>query len=74
MNHCPRAVVTATIMDSAPSPNTRRPAAIPMNVPESPVMIAPARQIAVKTSVAVLVPIRSTITPPMSTMMMFGRL
>jgi hypothetical protein len=74
LNHWPSAAVTATIIDSAPRPNTRRPSAISAKVPEAAVMTAPTRQIAVNASVAVRVPKRSTITPPMSTMMMFGAL
>ena len=74
LNHWPSAAVTATIIDSAPSPNTRRPSAMMAKLPEAAVRIAPIRQMAAKPSVAVRVPMRSTMTPPMSTITTLGRL
>src|SRR5438552_18935982 len=43
-NHLATAVVTATINDSAPSPNTSRPEAITVSAGEATVMPAPTRQ------------------------------
>ena len=74
LNHFATAVVTATMSDSAPRPNSSRPAAIIVSVPESDVTMAPARQVTPKISVALRVPIRSMMIPPMRTMMMFGML
>ena len=73
-NHWPMQTVTATIIDSAPMPKIRRPAAITGNDGELAVTTAPARQMRAKTSVERRVPNRSMMTPPMSTMTMFGRL
>ena len=42
-NHLAIAVVTATMSDSAPRPNTRRPAAITASDPLSAVSAAPAK-------------------------------
>ena len=41
---------------------------------ETAVRTAPATQMAAKISVALRVPMRSTMMPPTSTMMMFGKL
>jgi hypothetical protein len=45
--------MTATIMVSAPRPNSRRPATITMNSEPTAVSTAPARQMSVVTSVTV---------------------
>src|SRR6516162_4386165 len=58
LNHFARAVVTATIMDSAPSPKTVRPAIITGALPRAAVMAAPKRQTAAKARIDFLVPMR----------------
>lgn len=73
-NHCPIATVMATIIDSAPNPKMRRPAAITGKSGDMAVTAAPIAQMMANTSVASRVPNRSTIMPPRSTMMMLGKL
>ena len=73
-NHWPIATVIATIIDSAPSPKIRRPAAITGNDGEIAVTSAPMLQMMAKISVERRVPNRSTMTPPIRTTTMFGRL
>jgi hypothetical protein len=68
------ATVIATIIDSAPRPKRRRPAAITGKSGETAVTTAPTRQTIANISVDVRVPNRSTMTPPMSTMTMLGKL
>jgi len=68
------ATVIATIIDSAPRPKISRPAAITGKLGDAAVITAPIAQMIANTSVEVLVPNRSTMTPPMSTMTTFGRL
>ncbi len=71
-NHLAMAVVTATISDSAPRPNTRRPAAIIASVPLAAVSAAPRKHRTPKRKVALRVPMRSMTTPPIRTIRMFG--
>ena len=73
-NHCPIATVIATIIDSAPRPKISRPAAIAGKFGAIAVTTAPTREITANASVDNRVPYRSTMIPPTSTMMMFGRL
>ena len=74
LNHFAIAVVTATMSDSAPRPNTSRPAAMTRSSPDAAVMAAPARHRTPKMSVARRVPMRSMMRPPTSTIPMFGTL
>ena len=102
LNQRAMAVVTATISDSAPRPNSSRPAAItatcstwltsktqpktasrPLTAAPSganaavsgqAVTAEPMKQITPNSSVDFLVPMRSMIKPPISTMTMFGKL
>src|SRR5580704_7687433 len=66
LNHLAKAVVTATIMDSAPSPKTVRPAIISGALPLAAVMVAPRRQMIAKARIDFLVPMRSMMMPPSS--------
>ncbi len=68
------AVVTETINDSAPMPNTSRPAAITASVPVVAVIAPPRKQSMPNSNVAFFTPIRSITIPPTRTMMMFGTL
>ena len=72
-NHLAIAVVMATMSDSAPRPNTRRPAAITASVPLSAVSTAPAKHSTPKMSVARRMPMRSMTIPPIRTITMLGK-
>ena len=69
-NHLARAVVTETISDSAPMPKMKRPLAMTPKRGVAAVRMAPARQMVPNRRVALRVPMRSMITPPMSTVAM----
>jgi hypothetical protein len=73
-NHRPSAAITATIIDSAPRPNSRRPNAMVVKSGETAVSTAPRRQITANQKVDRPAPKRSTMTPPIRTMRMFGAL
>ena len=67
LNHFAMAVVTATISDSAPIPNTNRPIAITQKTGVAAVMMAPIRQMIPKSSKALRAPMRSMMNPPIRT-------
>ena len=64
----------ATIIDSAPRPKMSRPRAMTGKSGDAAVMSAPTVQMAANASVEARAPNRSTMMPPMSTMMTFGKL
>jgi hypothetical protein len=66
LNHLASAVVTATIIDSAPNPSTVRPAIITTALPLAAVSRAPSKQSVANIAIAFLVPIRSIRIPPIS--------
>ena len=69
-NHLAIAVVTATMSDSAPMPKMKRPAAMKKKREVAAVRIAPIRQMTPNKRVALRVPMRSMMIPPMRTVAM----
>ena len=74
LNHLATAVLIATIIDSAPRPNTKRPVAMVIKLPFVAVMIPPVIIRIQNNKVAFLVPILSIMIPPISTIIILGRL
>ncbi len=74
LNQRAMAQVTETMSDSAPIPKISRPAAMTQNSPVAAVTAAPTKQRTPNSSVPFFTPMRSMMIPPISTMMMFGRL
>ena len=65
---------TGSAPNSLSRPFTIRPSGARAGISGKAVTAAPAKQMIPNSSVDFLVPMRSMITPPMSTMMMFGKL